>query len=77
MEEEETQAPCSPEPDCGWGRVKLKKELGEGSCFVQTLGCNFSKFKRKGMIYKKDRQLVVLNSACEGKFYVFHGVDII
>lgn len=55
----------------------MKKELGEGSCFVQTLGCNFSKFKRKGMIYKKDRQLVVLNSACEGKFYVFHGVDII
>lgn len=33
--------------------------------------------REKVLIYKKDRQLVVLNGACEGKFYVFHGVDII
>lgn len=77
VEEGETRAPCSPEPDGGTGRVKLEKEVGEGSGVVQTPVGSSLDLRGQPLMYRRDRQLVVLNRACEGKCSIFHGVDII
>lgn len=54
----------------------MEKEVGEGSGTVRTSVVSSLSFREQVLVYGRDRQLV-LNRACEGKFYIFHGVDII
>lgn len=73
-----THGPCSPEPDrvTGEGHAEEGSGGGERLCADSRVGISLN-LREQVLIYNRDRQLVVLNSACEQKFYVFHGVDII
>lgn len=53
------------------------EDSGGGELLCTYLGVIISlNLREQVLIYKRDRQLVVLNCACEGRFYVFHGVHV-
>jgi len=63
-------------PRVGEGQAEEGSGGGEQLCTDFGVVVSIS-LREQVLICKRDRQLVVLNSAREGKFYVFHGVDII